>query len=156
MRKDVVAQKMEDEITMDIEIAASAEVVFRALTDPQQLVAWFGGSKHWELDLRIGGKWLATGYDESCGGDWEMQGEVIELDPPRFLAYTWRTNVEHDLGLQTEVRYELERTDKGTRLRLIHKGFGDNREAFEAYRGGWAIELELLRAYVADCVASSA
>jgi uncharacterized protein YndB with AHSA1/START domain len=73
---------MEDEIVMEMDIAAPPERVFRALTDPQQLLAWWsdkdkGGSTHWELDLRVGGKWRAEGKDESCG-EWEMNGEVLE------------------------------------------------------------------------------
>ncbi len=143
------AQTMEDQIVVEIEIAAAPERVFRALTDPQQLISWFGGSKCWELDLRVGGKWLATGWDKSCG-DWEMKGEVIDLNPPSLLAYTWWTDTAHDRGQQTTVRYDLERTDKGTRVRVTHSGFAGNREALEDYRGGWAVELELLRTYLAN------
>ncbi len=146
MMKDASVPTKDEAIKMEIEIAAAPERVFRALTDPRQLMAWFGGSKHWEIDLRVGGRWVANGFDESCG-DWEMKGKIVEMDPPRVLAYTWNTDVQHDRGLQTEVRYELVRTDKGTRLYLTHKGFAGNLEAFASYRGGWPIELDLLRSY---------
>jgi uncharacterized protein YndB with AHSA1/START domain len=48
-------------IVEQIEIAAPPSRVFAALTDPAQLLAWWGNratfpSTHWELDPRVGGK----------------------------------------------------------------------------------------------------
>ena len=39
----------EDMIVVEIEIAAPPERVFRALTDPRQLLLWWTGCNHWEL-----------------------------------------------------------------------------------------------------------
>jgi hypothetical protein len=56
--------------------------------------------------------------------------------------------IEDEIVTQTTVRYDLEQTDKGTRVRLTHKGFAGNREAFESYRGGWPAVIDLLRVYL--------
>jgi len=44
--------KAEDAVVMEIEIAASPEEVFRALTDKEELRAWWveGGSNNWDLE----------------------------------------------------------------------------------------------------------
>ena len=140
---------MEDAIVMEIEITASPERLFRALTDPEQLVAWWGADGRtvsWELELRVGGRWLSRGKDESCG-DYELKGEILELDPPRVLAYTWEESLATPRGMgRTTVRYELEPTGNGTRVRVTHSGFA-NREALEDYRGDWPGVLNRLRVY---------
>jgi uncharacterized protein YndB with AHSA1/START domain len=66
-----------------------------------------------------------------------------------MLTYTWNERVEYRPSVtETTVRYDLEQTDQGTRVRLTHKGFAGNREAFESYRGGWPAVIDLLRAYL--------
>ena len=139
---------MNDAVTLEIEIAAPPERVFRALTDPAQLVAWFGGDadysgKLWEIDLRVGGKWRNLGHDRTCG-DYEMSGEILEIDPPRLLCYTWRYD-GHPGPDHTVVRYELDRAGQGTRLRMTHSGFAGFPETAEEYRKGWPAVLAALR-----------
>jgi uncharacterized protein YndB with AHSA1/START domain len=56
----------EDSVMAEIEIAASVERVFQALTDPQQLFTWWGAEPSVELssftmDARKGGR-----YHYSC------------------------------------------------------------------------------------------
>jgi uncharacterized protein YndB with AHSA1/START domain len=150
---DASVQMIDDEIVMEIEIMAPPEKVFRALTDPQQLIVWWGEEQHcqtvhWEMDLRVGGQWRSKGRDDTCG-EWETWGVIIELHPPWALAYTWDEQVEYRPSVkQTTVRYQLETTDQGTRVRLTHKGFSGKREAFESYRGGWPVVLDLLRTHL--------
>jgi uncharacterized protein YndB with AHSA1/START domain len=57
-------QVTERQIVRSIDIAALPERVFRALTEPAELRAWWGDptshpSLHWQIDLRPGGKWLS-------------------------------------------------------------------------------------------------
>ena len=51
----------QDAIVGEVEIAAPPEQVFRALTDPAQLIRWWGDdickTSVWEMDARHGGKW---------------------------------------------------------------------------------------------------
>ena len=143
---------MEDAIVMEIEIAAPPERVFRALTDPRQVLAWWSEdgkyrTTKWELDPRVGGKWRTTGID-GAGAEWVGSGEVVEWDPPWVLAHTWEFDRHAAQGFpKTTVRYELERAGQGTRLRLTHQGFAGHRAALDDYRGGWPGALALLRAY---------
>ena len=85
-----------DALVTEIHIAAPPERVFRALTDAQELKRWFTSPecpvKLWEMDARPGG---AYRYATEKGSvvvngvtEFECHGEILELDPPRYLAYT--------------------------------------------------------------------
>ena len=139
-----------DAISLDVELAASPVEVFEALTDPVQLAAWWGTAGQpvrWEVDLRVGGRWRATGRDESCG-DWVVSGEIVELDPPWTLVLSWSERSEAKQLEGTLVRYLLEPTTEGTRLKLTHSGFGNALQARDEYQGGWPGLLTRLRHYL--------
>lgn len=133
-----------DEIMVEIQIAAPPERVFQALTDPSQVVKWWGQTgvyrcTKFECDLRAGGKWRSGGVD-GRGGPFEISGEYLEVDPPRVLASTWLATWTGDA--QTKVRWELEPVGKGTLVRLRHSGLAAHPKLAESYRGwprmlGW-------------------
>jgi uncharacterized protein YndB with AHSA1/START domain len=52
------------------------------------------------------------------GFDGIVNCEVLELDPPRKLAYSWKGG-----GMETVVTYTLEAVPEGTRLYFDHTGF---------------------------------
>jgi uncharacterized protein YndB with AHSA1/START domain len=71
-------------LTFERRLAHSVERVWRAVTEPAELAHWFPSAM--SGDLRPGG----TLTFEFPGGEMPaMQGEVIEVDPPRSLAFTW-------------------------------------------------------------------
>ena len=114
-------------VKAEIEIAATPDRVFHSLTDPGQLAAWWGSddmyrTSDWKVDLRPGGKWSALAHGAD-GTDMTVDGEYIEVDPPRLLVYTWRPSWD-DYAVTT-VRYDLAPTTTGTRLTVTHTGFGD-------------------------------
>jgi uncharacterized protein YndB with AHSA1/START domain/catechol 2,3-dioxygenase-like lactoylglutathione lyase family enzyme len=133
-----------------IEIAAPPARVFAALTDPVQLLAWWGDrhtfpSTHWELDARVGGRWLSR-WRAPNGATFALGGEVLEIDPPRLLVYSWWDERYPDLP-RTAVRYELTTTATGTRVTLTHDGFNADRADFDDYNGGWSSVMRSLRAH---------
>jgi len=71
-------------VTREVTIAAPAASVWRALTDPAELSAWFGADV--EIEVRRGGAVRARWRDGT-----ERRGLVVDLDPPRRLAFRWRT-----------------------------------------------------------------
>jgi uncharacterized protein YndB with AHSA1/START domain len=76
------------------------EVVWRALTDRDELVTWFPCdvvTEGWEV-----GATLTFPFPEDVG--MTLTGTVLELDEPRLLAYTWGDEV---------LRFELAPTAAG-------------------------------------------
>jgi uncharacterized protein YndB with AHSA1/START domain len=82
-----------DAIIEEIEIAAPPERVFAAISDPARLTQWWqeeGASRieYWKWDLVKGSKWNAR-WTGMKGEVYVLSGEIVEIDPPRLLAYTW-------------------------------------------------------------------
>lgn len=69
------------------------ERVWSAVTEPRELRAWFPSEVR--LELRKGAKILFSGDPHTE----DLEGEVLECDPPRLFAFTWG---------EEEVRFELE------------------------------------------------
>jgi uncharacterized protein YndB with AHSA1/START domain len=133
-------------VKAEIEIAASPDRVFQALTNGAELAAWWGSddmyrTSEWKIDLRPGGKWstVALGPD---GSQSTVDGEYLEIDPPRRLVHTWRPS--WDDFVETTVRYDLEPTAGGTRVRVTHTGFGDRAQAASGTGEGWTRVLDWL------------
>lgn len=136
-------------VTSEIFIAAPRERVFEALTDPKQAVQWWGQSDRYHLsefniDARVGGKWSTAGGSVKMG-DINVHGELLELDPPRRLAYTW---ISSWMPKTTTVVWELENQNGGTLVKLTHTGFVGDAEQVNNHSIGWNLVLGWLQYYV--------
>ena len=104
---------MDDPITREVTVAAPPHVVWDALTDPAELATWFGADA--EVDLRVGGAIRFRWPDGS-----ERRGLVIDVDPPRRLAFRWRELRAGAAGLAaadaTVVAFALAPDGDGTRV----------------------------------------
>src|SRR5689334_5229255 len=88
-----IADLAEGTILATVDIAAPPERVFRALTDANEMVTWWGSPElyrltEWRADLRPGGQWKSTGVGAD-GKPFSVGGEFLEIDPPRRLVHTW-------------------------------------------------------------------
>jgi uncharacterized protein YndB with AHSA1/START domain len=77
-------------------------VVWRAITQPEHLAAWFPQTI--EGERRVGAR---LRFVSPTGESFE--GEMLEFDPPRTMAFTWGGDV---------LRLDLEVEGRGTRLTL--------------------------------------
>lgn len=113
-------------IRIEIEIEASPEAVFDALTDPKELETWWGSpetyrTQNWKNELRVGG-------ERSCvciwtdGQETDVRGEYRVLDRPNCIEFTWET--KRDNYARTLVRIEIRRLTKGALLVLNIPGSG--------------------------------
>lgn len=140
----------EDTIVSELEIEAPPAIVFAALTDPKQLQQWWGDEKtyradHWTVDARKGGKWRSEGKSVT-GQPFFVEGEYLEIDPPKVLAYTWKPSwIEVS---PTVVRFVLTARGNGTHLVVTHSGFSGNNTARDNHAQGWPGVLNWLRVYV--------
>jgi uncharacterized protein YndB with AHSA1/START domain len=136
-------------VTSEIFIAAPPERVFEALTDPKQAVQWWGKTERYHfstfsLDARIGGKWSSAGTSPNMG-PFTIEGEILELDPPRRVAYTWLSSW---MPKNTRVLWELKIKDGGTLVKLTHTGFAGDADGANNHSAGWNSILTWLQAYV--------
>lgn len=73
------------------------------------------------------------------------QGEVLEIDPPRLLVWSWIANWHENPEHATVVRWELSPTATGTRVRVTHSGLAQEPIARKDYGAGWVGVLQLLK-----------
>src|SRR5262249_42176501 len=138
-------------IHASVEIAAPPERVFRALTDGNDVVRWWGSPDTYRLteftaDVRVGGSCRSRGVAVD-GKAFEVTGEFLKVDPPRLLVQTW--NPDWVPGLKTTLTYRLDPISGGTRLTLRHEGFGEHAAAFKGHPRGWERLLVFLNGYLA-------
>ena len=138
-----------DETVSEIHIAAPAARVFQALVDPLQVPRWWGQSgvyrcTDFQSDLRPGGKWRSAGVGPD-GGPFEVVGEYLEVDPPRVLVHTWTASWTG--AVKTTVRWELDETAGGTRVRLRHSGLSAYPDLAKSY-SGWPRMLGWLQVFI--------
>ncbi len=121
-RARAVADLADGSILASVEVAARPERVFRALASTEVVEWWVRpgvfDTREWTGDVRAGGRWRASGVGN--GRPYALEGEFLEVDPPRTLAHTW-----HSPGTPaapSAVTYALEPVEGGTRITLRHSG----------------------------------
>lgn len=130
-----------DAVISEIEIAAPPERVFRALTDTKQALVWGTDESYqtteWHIDPRLGGAWRFTAKERKSGKEYKHRGEVLEIDPPRLLAFTWLADFHEVPSQRTVVRWELTPTKTGTLVRVTHSGLAPLPDSRKSYAQGW-------------------
>ena len=130
----------------EIEIAASPEAVWRALTDAAELERWF------PLEARV-----EPGPEGSIWMSWQNEfagsSRILEWDPPRRLVTSWGWPEDQDEQQGQVTEYTIEARGGRTLLRVVTSGFPDDSswdEWVEGTRLGWRFELRSLRQYLED------
>jgi uncharacterized protein YndB with AHSA1/START domain len=106
-------------------IKATPEAIWDAITKPEWTERYGYGGRA-EYDLRPGGAYRGTTNDgmRAMGApDVAVDGEVIEVDPPRKLVQTWRMVMDEEMAKEgfTRLTYEIEAGKGGvTRLTVTH------------------------------------
>ncbi len=146
----------QDAVVSQIQIAAPPERVFQALTDPKQVMRWWTSDvcqiDSFAMEPKPGGHWR---YDSKQGtlnvngvSKFHCEGEVLEYDPPRLLAYSWIANWHDDKSRRTIVRWELAATSGGTHVKVTHSGLAQEPTARKDYSGGWPGVVEQLKKFI--------
>jgi uncharacterized protein YndB with AHSA1/START domain len=117
-----VADVIDGLIVASVEIARTPERVFQALSS-REIVDWWVNpgvfdTREWSGDVRVGGRWCASGI--ARGAPYTLEGEFLEVDPPRKLVQTWQR--QGMPGAPSTLTYLLEPIAGGTRLTVRHAG----------------------------------
>lgn len=90
------------------------EQVWAALTDSEAIEDWLMPNDF----APVVGHHFTFRTEPRPGFDGIVQCEVLELEPPRRLAYSWKGG-----GIETVVSYELAAEGGNTRMVMEHRGF---------------------------------
>jgi uncharacterized protein YndB with AHSA1/START domain len=134
--KDRHTRALSSEITLD----ASPEAVWKAITDPEELVRWFP----FEAEAVPG----PGGHLTYHWGTLRFVNRIEVWEPGRRLRMTWG---EAGGPSRLAVDWYLEGRAGGTTLRLVHSGFAHDAPwdgEYDGIRRGWMFELASLRLYL--------
>lgn len=146
---------MTDRIEKTIELSASVDRVWRALTDHEEFGEWFrvridAPFKPGEVSR---GRITIPGFEHVR---WEAT--VVNMERPRYFSYTWHPyavdpNVDYSQEPATLVEFRLEPTEMGTRLSVVESGFDElpaNRRdiALRMNDGGWTAQIRNIKTHV--------
>jgi uncharacterized protein YndB with AHSA1/START domain len=154
------AHVIQDSIEREILIEAPPEVVWRTITEPDQIVAWF--SDEAELEARPGGTGALT---------WEPGGKatvdlseavtvvlrVENVERPHYFSFRWMhpAGAEPDAANSVLVEFSLNPEGENTRLRLVESGFRklarpdeETKRSVDSHGEGWDNHLGRLREYL--------
>jgi uncharacterized protein YndB with AHSA1/START domain len=145
-----------DRIEKSIDLSAPPSRVWRALTDHTEFGQWFGVNLEGPFRPGAGvrGRITHPGYDHLVMEVW-----VERMDPERLFSFRWHPyavdpKINYSKEPTTLVEFTLEKTPKGTRLRVTESGFdaipaSRRAEAFRMNSGGWEAQVKNLQAHVA-------
>jgi uncharacterized protein YndB with AHSA1/START domain len=112
-------------------IKATPELVWDAITKPEW-TARFGYGGRTDFDLRAGARYQTRPSEAmvkaAVDAPWPVpdvivDGEIIEVNPPRLLVMTWRLLLDPSIAAEgfTRLTYELEPIGSATRLTVVHE-----------------------------------
>src|ERR1022692_4131791 len=138
-------------IEREVLIEASAEVVWRTITEPDQMSQWFADRV--ELVVEPGAHGFMQFGDQ--GGP-----VVVEIvDPPARFSFRWNPPRGEEPGPGNSMLVEFSLTPEGderTRLRVVESGHellpwpDDEKKRYaDEHRGGWGEYLDRLAALLA-------
>jgi uncharacterized protein YndB with AHSA1/START domain len=121
-------------------LPALPEAVYRALTEPATMARWMSplGRAEVEADVRVGGNLRVAMIEGEVRID--HAGEFLEVDPPRRLAFTWRS--PYTGPEPSVVKVELTARGSGTWLVLTHERLPGG--VVGSHEGGWRTMVERL------------
>jgi uncharacterized protein YndB with AHSA1/START domain len=111
-----------DRIGLDITVDAPIAIVWRILTSPEHITAWyaFDGA---EVDLRPGGE-ITFHWDEHG----TYRARIVRLEPPAKLWFRYASlspDTDPGQGNATLVAFSLEENASGTNVSLVETGYSD-------------------------------
>lgn len=128
-----------------LEIQASPDDVWKAITDPTEITRWFALAAE-----AIPGKGGEIVYR---WGDFVGRCKILAWKPPSHLRTSWMEAPASPAGQGAAlvVDWHIEGSAGKTTLRLVHSGFGPGAEwerEYDGTRRGWTFELQGLKHYL--------
>ena len=139
-------------IEREVLIDAPAEVVWRTITEPDQMILWFAD----RVDLVA----EPGAHGEMHFGDQGGPVVVLIVDPPTRFSFRWNHPPEEEPVEGNSMLVEFSLTPEGderTRLRVTESGHelrdwpdAEKQSYAEEHQGGWASHLDRLASVLAE------
>ena|SRR5690625_1983546 len=111
---------MKADVTLDFQYTSSMEEVWKALTESDLLKKWI-----WENDFKaVVGHKFQFRTEPNKWWDGIVDGEVLEVNEPHKLVYTWES-----AGEKTIITWKLTKKPNGTFLQFEQTGFSEQTKA---------------------------
>jgi uncharacterized protein YndB with AHSA1/START domain len=144
-------------IDRTIELNAPRERVWRALTNADELSAWFQvkieGAVAPDIDV-----WMTSLHPSHAGQRFRVR--FTEMTPPERLVWEWHPgavdpNLDYSSEPRTTVTFTLEPSARGTRLSVSETGFDEislarRAKVYKDNSQGWLEVLVWLQTYVEE------
>jgi uncharacterized protein YndB with AHSA1/START domain/DNA-binding transcriptional ArsR family regulator len=125
----------------EVYIRTTPERLWQAITDPAMTEAYYFHSRT-ESDWTPGSPFAMRQAD----GRLDIEGEVVEADPPRRLVHTFSIRWDPDNSdPPSRVTWEITPMGETCRLSLLHDGFASETQTFREVGGGWPLILSSLK-----------
>ena len=129
---DTTAPAHGESISLEFDLNHSPSKVWRALTDPVLLTEWLLPVAGFKLEL---GAAFTFRAQPQPGWDGVVDCRLLVVEAQRKLSWRWVVG-----DIDTVVTFTLIPTASGTRLSLVHSGFGPNQKQNSAgARYGWKL-----------------
>jgi uncharacterized protein YndB with AHSA1/START domain len=132
-------------VSKSVELHATPAAVWDALTQPEQTKQYFFGCEALS-DWTVGSK-----LDYQCDFNGTkltvVTGEILAIDPPRYLEVTCRGVQDGVEGSETIATYTLTATEGGTRLDITQGEFEDDASSGQ-HEASWDQVLGALKVFV--------
>jgi len=125
-------------------LKADTEKVFKALTDADELMAWFPTVA--KTDPRMGGEMRYEWAFEDSENDGFQDMQYTEFSAGQSFSHSWDAG-----GHPTIVHFKLSPKEEGTELDLRHDGWADGMdEAAEMHGQIWDGYMQNLKLYLEE------
>ncbi len=126
---------------------APRELVFKAWTDKQHAMMWWGPKHHpatqVDMDVKPGGRWRHCLKSVETGKDLWHGGSFREVVPPERLVFTFAWEESGERGLETLVTVTFEDLGGKTRMTMHQTPFQSLGER-DGHGEGWSSAFDRL------------
>jgi uncharacterized protein YndB with AHSA1/START domain len=130
-------------ITVESQINASPQKVWKIWTDPGHIVKWNAASNDWhttraENDLRIGGKFTSRMEAKDGSNGFDFSGTYTNVDYPKNIAYT----------IEDGRKVNIDFIGNGEKTTVIETFDPEDENPHDLQKSGWQSILDNFKRYV--------
>jgi uncharacterized protein YndB with AHSA1/START domain len=119
--------------------------LWQALTAPEFTQRYWLGTRQ-ESAWKPGASWRVVNPD----GKAIISGEIIEIEPPKKMVFTWRNETNPEITAEglSRVTYSLEQQGASVKLTILHEMDKPGSKLLQSVSNGWPLLLASLKSLI--------